>query len=174
MSIVSPTSCGFAKVAAFNLVNKQNESANDGFQHSRNEDVRHRFEEFKKQFIGHNENFNVQYRTFHTFLPKILGTFKSLQKRRSVDKVTVLDVFSKKEWNKLASDKKVEHKLFDCGGCMNNPKLKETLACFFVTARFKKLAEEKGLIGKPTKKFDRGSAKAFVEECVPPSNFKYL
>ena len=52
---------------------------------------------------------------------------------------------------------------------MNNPKLKETLACFFVTARFKKLAEEKELIGKPTKKFDRENAKAFVEECVPTS-----
>ena len=89
-----------------------------------------------------------------------------MQKRRSVDKAPVLDVFSKEEWNKLASDKKAEHKLFDCGGCINNPKLKET-PCFFATARFKKLAEEKGLIGKPTKKFDRQSAKAFVEERVP-------
>ena len=107
------------------------------------------FDDFNKQFIGHNENFNVQYRTFHTSLPKILGIFKSLQKRRSVDKATVLGVFSKEEWNKLASDKKGEHKLFDCGGCMNNPKLKEMLACFFVTAMFKKLAEEKRISGKP-------------------------
>ena len=52
---------------------------------------------------------------------------------------------------------------------MNNPKLKGTLACFFVTVRFQKLAEEKGLSGKPTKKFDRDSAKAFVEERVPTS-----
>ena len=64
--------------------------------------------------------------------------------------------------------KKAEHKLFDCGGCTNNPKLKETLACFFVTTRFQKLAEEK-LSGKPTKEFDRESAKAFVEERVPTS-----
>ena len=112
---------------------------------------------------------NVQYRTFHTSLPKILGIFKSLQKRRSADKATVLGVFSKEEWNKLASDKKGEHKLFDCGGCMNNPKLKEMLACFFITARFKKLAEEKRISGKPTKKFDKQSAKVFIEESEPPS-----
>ena len=91
-----------------------------------------------------NENFNVQYRTFPTFLLKILGTIKSLQKRRSVDKATVLDVFSRRNGVNLLQIKKAEHKLFDCGGCVNNPKLKETLACFFVTARFKKLAEEKG------------------------------
>ena len=96
ISIISPTSCGFAKVAVFNLLNKINASANNGFQHkSRNEDLRHHFDEFNKQFIGYNENFNVQYRTFHTFSPKILGTLKSLQKRRSVDKATVMDVFSK-------------------------------------------------------------------------------
>ena len=83
MSIISPTSCSFATVAVFILVNKINASANDGFQHkNRNEDLRHRFDEFNKQFIGYNENFNMQYRTFRTFLPKILGTFKSLQKRR--------------------------------------------------------------------------------------------
>ena len=40
MTIISPTSCAFAKVAVFNLVNKINVSANDGFQpKSRNEDL---------------------------------------------------------------------------------------------------------------------------------------
>ena len=48
---------------------------------------------------------------------------------------------------------------------MNNPKLKETLGLSIVTARFKN-SEEKG---KPTKEFGRESAKAFVEERVPPS-----
>ena len=75
----------------------------------------------------------MQYRTFRTYFPKILGSFKSLQKRKRGDKATVLDVFSKIEWNKLASENKAEHKLFDCGGCMNNPKFKETLTYFFVT-----------------------------------------
>ena len=52
---------------------------------------------------------------------------------------------------------------------MNNPKLKETLGRFFVTEKFKKLAEEKGLTGKPVAKFNRESATAFVEKCVPLS-----
>ena len=59
--------------------------------------------------------------------------------------------------------------MFDCDGCMNNPKLKETLGCFIVTTRFKKLAEEKGINEKPTETFGRESAKTFVEERVPPS-----
>ena len=51
---------------------------------------------------------------------------------------------------------------------LNNPKLKQTLGCFIVTTRFKKLAEEKGVSEKPTEKFGRESAKTFVEERVPP------
>ena len=125
---------------------------------NRNEDITHHFVEFNEHFIGYNENFNIKYRTLQDYLPKIVGSFKSLQKRRSGDKVTVLNAFSKEEWNKLASEKKADHKLFDCGGCMNNPKLKETLGCFFVTEKFKKLAEEKGLTGKPVAKFNRESA----------------
>ena len=147
MSIISPITCGFAKVAAFNVVGKQ--STNDRFQwKNRNDEVSHQFQEFNKQFIGYNENFNVQYRTFRTYFPKILGSFKSLQKRRREDKATVLSVFSKSEWDKLASEKIAEHKLFDCDACMNNPKLNQTLACFFVTTRFQKLANEKGNIWK--------------------------
>ena len=79
-----------------------------GFQRkNRNEDINHQFAEFNEHFIiGYNENFNVKYRTFHQYLPKIVGSFQSLQKRRSGDKATVLNVFSKEEWNKLASEKK--------------------------------------------------------------------
>ena len=168
MLIISHTTCWFATVTAFNVVGKQ--STNDRFQwKNRNDDVNHQFQEFNKQFIGYNENFNVQYRTFRTYFPKILGSFKSLQKRRREDKATVLGVFSKSEWDKLASEKKVEHKLFDCDACMNNPKLKQTLACFFVTTRFQKLAKEKGLSGNSTKKLDWESAKAFGEEHIPTS-----
>ena len=167
MSIISPTTSGFTKVAAFSLVNTNSDS---GFQlKNRNEDITRQFAEFNEHFIGHNENFNIKYRTFQDYLPKIVGSFKSLQKRRSGDKVTVLNVFSKEEWYKLASEKKADHKLFDCGGCMNNPKLKGTQGRFFVTEKFKKLAEEKGLTGKPVAKFNRESATAFVEERVPPS-----
>ena len=64
------------------------------------------FDDFNKQFIGHNENFNVQYRTFHTSLPKKLGTFKSLQKRRSVDKATVLGVSLRRNGINLLQMKK--------------------------------------------------------------------
>ena len=52
-----------------------------------------------------------------------------------------------------------------CGGCMNNPKHKETLGLSIITARFKS-SEEKG---KPAKECGRESAKAFVEERVSSS-----
>ena len=51
---------------------------------------------------------------------------------------------------------------------MNNPKLEETLGRFFVTEKFKKLAEEQGLTGKHVAKFNREIATAFVGERVPP------
>ena len=149
MSIISPTTCGFAKVAAFSLVNTKSAKGR-GFQRkNRKEDINHQFAEFNEHFIGYYENFNVKYRTFHDYLPKIVGSFQSLQKRRSGDEATVLNVFPKEEWNKLASETKADDKLFACGGCMNNPNLKGTLGRFFVTEKFKKLVEEKGLTGKP-------------------------
>ena len=97
MSIISPTTCGFAKVAAFNLLSNK-KSTNDCFQRkSRNEQLSNQFAEFYKQFIGHNENFNVQYRTFRTYFPKVVSSFMSLQKRKPGDKATIREVFSKGE-----------------------------------------------------------------------------
>ena len=87
----------------------------------------------------------MQFTTFRTYFPKVLGSFDSLQKRRREGKATVLSVFSQSEWDKLVPEKKAEHTLFDCDGCMNNPKLNQTLACFFVTTTFQKLANEKGM-----------------------------
>ena len=101
MSIISPTSCGFARVAAFNLFNQKTEEMDNCFQNlNRNEECKQRFVEFNKQFIGYNENFNVQYKTFNKYFPKI-GSLKSLQKRRFRDRTPFLEVFSKGEWNKL-------------------------------------------------------------------------
>ena len=54
MSIISPTTCGFAKVAAFSLVNT-NFAKGRGFQRkNRNEDINHQFAEFNEHFIGYN------------------------------------------------------------------------------------------------------------------------
>ena len=51
MSIISPTTCGFAKLAAFSLVNTK--SAKDrGFQRkNRNEDINHQFAEFNEHLV---------------------------------------------------------------------------------------------------------------------------
>ena len=101
MSIINSTTYGFAKVAAFNLLSNK-KSKNDCFQRkSRNEQLGNQSAEFNKQFIGYNENFNVQYRTFRTYFPKIVGSFMSLQKRKPGDKATIQEVFSKGEWKKL-------------------------------------------------------------------------
>ena len=135
-SIISPTSCGFAKVAAYNIFNGKD----------RLNTVNTQLELFNKQFTTCEENFCVESDTFRKNFPKILDNFKSLQKRRSADKENVLKVFSMKKWNELPSDVKAEHKLFDCNGCLKNPQLKEALGCFFVNEKYKKLAEEKGII----------------------------
>ena len=104
MLIISPTTCGFTKVATFNLLGNK-KSANDCFQRkSRNEQLSNQIAEFNKQFIGYNENFYVQYGTFRTYFPKIVGSFMSLQKRKPGDKATILEVVSKGEWN--TSEKK--------------------------------------------------------------------
>ena len=80
MSIISPTTCGFAKVAAFSLVNTKSWVQRI----NRNEDITHHFAEFNEHFIGYNENFNIKYRTFQDYLghTKLISWFSSATDRK--------------------------------------------------------------------------------------------
>ena len=69
-----------------------------------------------------------------------------MAKRRCADKEYILNVFCKKEWEKLSDEKKSQHQLFNCNGCLNDIELKKALGFFSITSKFMKVVEEHGIV----------------------------
>ena len=61
MSILSPTSCGFARIAAFRLFTdvKPPRKSGENLKNHKSRQIEDQFNEWKELFIGYNENFNV-------------------------------------------------------------------------------------------------------------------
>ena len=101
---------------------------------------------------------------------------QDLTKNRSDDRNNILKVFSAKKWKELLPEEKCKHKLFDCDGCLNDVQLKEALGLFFITTKFKKVAEENGIIinkaKENKKKIKRSDVRELVRERIPQSMLK--
>ena len=102
--------------------------------------------------------------------------------RRSADREYVLKVFCKQEWEKLSPEKKSQHQLFNCNGCLNDIELKKSLGFFLITSKFSKVVEEYGIVdnsGNKEKEKENiknnrtaESVKKVVQELVPPAALK--
>ena len=170
-SIISPTTCGFAKVFVYNVLNE--DRSNGGKKLVVEE--KH-YAKYIEHFQECYENFPVPYKTFRLYFPKILENFKCLQKKRTHDKATILKVFAADNWNKLSYEQKWEHRLYDCKECLGNAELKKTISLFHITTFYKKVAEDHGIqteridVARPTctsRKRSRDDVKSLVEERVP-------
>ena len=80
-------------------------------------------------------------------------------KRGKTDKETLV------KWLELATEKKVEHSLFKCDGCLNDSQLKHALGLFLITTpQLKTIAMEKGILLKPS---IRKEVDVEIKELVP-------
>ena len=133
MSIISPATCGFAKIGAYIIFSKETlpKIQYENLVTYRSREIKHQFHIWNKQFAGFNEQFNIRYDSF-----KLSGNIKNLAKRRCADKEYILKVFCKKEWEKLSDEKKSQHQLFNCNGCLNDIELKKALGFFLITSKF--------------------------------------
>ena len=168
MSILEPTTCGFGKMAVYNVLTevRLNKEMNESFKELRSRELNKQLELLQNQFRG-NENFNFNKKALINNLCKIVSNMRLLAKkeRGKGDKQTLLDVFSKKKWIELAPEKKVEHSLFQCDGCLNNCQLKQALGLFVITnPQFKTIAIEKGILVKPN---IRKEVDVEIKELVP-------
>ena len=116
--------CGFAKVTF------TNSSARSLF---RNGKVSTRqigqiqtlkFNAYLAQFSD-NDSFKIDYATFKKILVKIKKEFEDLCKHDSVQKATILLVFSNEEWSQLKLEERKEHTLHSCKICSS----KEEYSC---------------------------------------------
>ena len=158
MSILCPTTCGFAKVAVYELFKEKliaNAGENSKIHKSR--EIQHRFDRWHQHFVGYNGNFNVRYDAFVKYGAKISSAMKNLNKRRSMDRELVLKIFSMEKWRELSPVNKGQHELFECKGCLDDPSFKSALSSFMISNHimFDKVAKENGIATtKTSKKID--------------------
>ena len=169
MSILEPTTCGFGKLAVYNVLTEvklTKEESNESFKELRSREVDKQLELLVHQFRG-NENFNFNRKSLTNNLCKIVGNMCLLtkNKRGKSDKETLVNVFSKKKWFEFAPEKKVEHSLFKCEACLIDSQLKQALGLFLITTpKFKTIAMGKGILLKPS---IRKEVDVEIKELVP-------
>ena len=123
MSFNDPDSCGFAKVAAYNIVR----SLNDHESH---------YEKYGLLF-AELENFKVSYKQFNENTSKTVPLLQKLAKRNSLVKKEALSTFSEERWLKLAKDDKAKHSLLHCSECSNNLQFNQVLSKFPVNKAYR-------------------------------------
>ena len=81
MSILCPTTCGFAKVAVYELFKENLEAeAGENSKIHKSRESKHRFDRWHQHFVGYNGNFNVRYDAFVKYGTKINSAIRNLSK----------------------------------------------------------------------------------------------
>ena len=138
---VDPLSCGFAKIAVYNIFRSTQ------FKRLQHETVKVfksrvfkcRFDEYNKYF--HNQNaFQVPYKKFVDKFPSIVDNMRDLAKRNNFARDELLDIFSSEKWEKLGEQRN-KHMLFDCQSCIRSNK--PGLSKFLIKNNMYKVKAEK-------------------------------
>ena len=120
VSILHPTTCGFAKIAVYELV-------------SANISLDDRISKYEIAFEECMENFAVLPDTHRRNFPKITEKIRAIGKSHKDIKNKVLDEFSMKAWKKLPLEEKSRHSLLNCKGCTTSETYKILLNAFPVS-----------------------------------------
>ena len=147
MSLIDPLSCGFAKVAAFNILSTKLDLPRDEGEKSNEYKGKVLKVKYSQYITYFNEidTFTVEYRQFGQSFKQIIPNIKGLEKRYRHKKQEIL-TFSKNEWDSLSYEVKKRHSLTDCDGCMKNLVYRKTLAKFPVNdKRLQQKATKNGL-----------------------------
>ena len=125
MCILDPLSCGFLKAFCYKTFTTTLQSLRGNrIKQQAGEILLQQYESFQNVFRA--DNFHVPYCKFKHFR-EITKPLQSLSKKHPTKKIEFLEIFSSKNWDNL-KEKKTKHSLIDCKGCLNNKKLRSTLA----------------------------------------------
>ena len=142
MSFTHPLSCGFAKVAAFEISVKAE---------TKSSDLREDYRNFIKNFEGF-DSFDIDYESFIKKRKKINDVIFALGKKSKANKENLLKAFSSKEWKKLMNSSKQKHSITKCNGCLTNATYRVLLSQLPCKNNvFRKEADEAGLYKKGLK-----------------------
>ena len=147
MSIVDPTSFGFAKVFSYLLLTERYSSKKKPAENCKEYEsriLRDHYGRFLSQFeIIEKSSMTQSLNEFFETLSKI---FKPWVKSIREKKRSILATFSSDNWDKL-NEKKSSHSLFDCQGCLRSANLRNVLSMFKSVSNSHKLkAKKNGLV----------------------------
>lgn len=132
MSIIDPLTCGFSKVAVYNILLDKfgiKKDTKELPKHYKSRLFKRQFIEFNSYFdVENNNKYEIVYKTFTDNFPKILENVNSLKIKQKDTKKEIWDTFSHENWKKLSDKQK--HSIFDCQGCLKKLELKTVLAKF--------------------------------------------
>ena len=114
MSIIDPTTCGFAKVVAYELVLSRVTLK----------------EQIDCYDLIFNKHFMVSSDIHRRNFPKIKNQIQSIAKSSKTNKNTILESFSSKSWHKLGGTEKSQHSFSNCKGCIKSKIYKHLLTLF--------------------------------------------
>ena len=137
--LISPLTCGFARVAAYRSTKEAKRHFPSNKKLIGNSDfLKKRFSIFEEVFISRKEAFNVDFRHFNKKILKLESTIDHWNFRRLDEKKLFLDTFSIENWRELTLDKKRKHTFTSCKGCL----LQGVLIHFVIFSSEIKLSEE--------------------------------
>ena len=145
MSILDPSTCGYAKIALYNIFTEKQDKrdTNEPLKNYKGRVFSNQLCKFKEYF-SNNENFVVQYKKFTDNFPKIVPLIKNLAKSKKAIKDALLKTFSKENWEEAEKEK---HTPFQYKGCLSNHVLQSNLSKFPIKSKLlKKKAKQLGLI----------------------------
>ena len=119
-SLVNPLTCGFAKVAAYQIT-----SAPPAFKREPREGVNKfkarvlgaQYQEFLHTFRSRQDAFKIEYSEFTVRVLKLKETCKKWSRNKPEEKKAYFEEFKTEKWLKLSNAKKQQHTLAQCKGC---------------------------------------------------------
>jgi hypothetical protein len=131
ISFIHPTTCGFAKVIAWQLAkstqSKAVRSEGESLPKFRSRISKLHYDNFVQAFTECKENFSVDFRAFQCKFPELQKKIARWNSRKINERVVYLATFDAEKWKKLTSSKNAEHSLMNCVGCSRRYSYEQSL-----------------------------------------------
>ena len=123
-TLVCPTSCGFARVAALEIVREASKTFRrengEGTAKFRARSMQECFKRYNEVFKERSEEFAIDFLKFQKKMPALRDLFSSWNPRKKAEKEKYLETFAIQNWEKMAPTLKSEHSFANCKGCYHH------------------------------------------------------
>lgn len=116
----SPTTCGFAKVAALYSAKKAKSSVHDPAKSVKSQVIEARYKYFCETFADNQDGFHIDYKTFNKRFLALTSVVRKWNPKKKAEKTKFFTEFSVERWLSLSQSRKNEHTFSNCKGCYHS------------------------------------------------------